>query len=292
VVQSITDKIGAKNVVNLSVADYKAPANYDAKALAAKAGSVDYIVLCLGEDAYAETPGTIFDINLDPAQTKLAQAAIATGKPVILVLIEGRPRIIKDIVPGVRAVLQAYWPGSQGANAIADVLFGDYNPNGKLPYTYPMYPNMMMTYDCKYSEIDEELTPGVFTQTGYKYQFPFGHGLSYTTFDYSNFKVSSDSIKGDQKITVSVDVKNTGSRDGKEVVEVYSRDLFASITPSQRRLRGFSKIDLKVGETKTVTFELGKEDLAFVNAELKTVTEDGEFEVMIGSFKKTFKFMN
>ncbi|MCU0429880.1 MAG: glycoside hydrolase family 3 C-terminal domain-containing protein [Cytophagaceae bacterium] len=292
VAQAISDKLGAKNVSILGNANYKDAANYDSKALAAKAKASDYIILCLGEDAYAETPGTIFDLNLDPAQTALAKAAIATGKPVILVLIEGRPRIIKDIVPGVKGILQAYWPGSQGGAAIADVLFGDYNPNGKLPYTYPMYPNMIMTYDCKFSEIDEELTPGIFSQTGYKYQFPFGFGLSYTKFTYSNFKLSKDSIQGDDKITVSVDVTNSGTRDGKEVVEVYTRDLFASITPPQRRLRGFNKIELKAGETKSVNFELSKDDLAFVNADLKTVTEDGEFEVMIGDFKKIFRYKN
>lgn len=292
VVQAITEKVGEKNVTNLSVADYNAAANYDGKALAAKAKAADYIVLCLGENAYAETPGTIFDLNLDPKQIKLAQAAIATGKPVIVVLIEGRPRIIREIVPGVRGIIQAYWPGSQGGPAIADVLFGDVNPSGKLPYTYPTFPNMIMNYDCKYSELDEELTPGVFTLTGYKNQFPFGHGLSYTTFTYGNLKLSADSIKGDDKLTVSVDVTNSGSRDGKEVVELYTRDWYASITPSQRRLRKFSKIDLKAGETKTVTFELTKDDLAFVNEQLKTVTEDGDFDVMISNLKASFLYKN
>ena len=292
IAQAITDKIGAKNVVNVSTPYFKKGEKYDAAALSAKAKGVDYIVLCLGEDAYAETPGSINELTLDKNQLDLAQAAIATGKPVILVLTEGRPRVIRTIVPGVKAILQAYWPGSQGGPAIADVLFGDYNPNGKLPYSYPQYTNMLMTYDSKYSEIDEELEPGVFTPTGYKPQFPFGHGLSYTTFDYSNLKISKDTISGDEKLTITVDVKNSGSRDGKIAVELYTRDLFASITPPQKRLRKFTKISLKAGEQATVTFELDKNDIAFVNSDLKTVTEDGEFELIIDGLKKGFYFKN
>ncbi len=282
IIQSITDKIGAKNVVSIDQPFYKNGEKYDVAALTAKAKSVDYIVLCLGENAYAETPGTIFDLTLDKNQLELAKAAIATNKPVILVLVEGRPRVIREIVPGMKGVLQAYWPGSQGGAAIADVLFGDYNPSGKLPYSYPAYTGMVMTYDYKYAEVDEELIPGTFSQTGYRPQWPFGHGLSYTTFSYSNLKLGKDTIAGDEKLTVTIDVKNTGAKDGKVAVELYTRDLFASITPSQRRLRKFTKIALKAGETKSVSFEITKDDLAFVNAELKTVTEEGGFEIIIG----------
>ncbi len=290
IVQSITDKIGEKNVVSIAEPFYKNGEKYDAAALTAKARAVDYIILCLGENAYAETPGSIFDLTLDKNQLELAKAAIATNKPVILVLVEGRPRVIREIVGGMKGVLQAYWPGSQGGAAIADVLFGDYNPNGILPYSYPAYTGMVMTYDYKFSEIEEELIPGTFGMTGYRPQWPFGFGLSYTTFSYSNLKLGKDTIAGDDKLSVTVDVKNTGAKDGKVAVELYTKDLYASITPCQKRLRKFTKIALKAGESKTVSFELTKEDLAFVNADLKTVTEEGEFEVIIENQKVLFTY--
>jgi beta-glucosidase len=289
-VQSISDKIGEKNVLSVEEPFYKNGEKYNTAALTKKARSADYIILCLGENAYAETPGTIFDLTLDKNQLELAKAAIATNKPVILVLLEGRPRVIKEIVPGMKGILQAYWPGSQGGAAIADVLFGDYNPNGKLPYSYPAYTGMIMTYDYKYSEAEEELTPGVFKTAGYRPQWPFGFGLSYTTFGYSNLKLSKDTLVGEEKLAITVDVKNTGSKDGKVAVELYSRDLYASITPSQKRLRRFTKIELKAGESKTVSFEITKDDLAFVNAALKTVTEEGGFEVMIEDQKAGFMY--
>ncbi len=292
IVQSITDKIGEKNVVSIAEPFYKNGEKYNVEALTAKAKSVDYIILCLGENAHAETPGTIFDLTLDKNQLELAKVAIATNKPVILVLVEGRPRIVREIVGGMKGVLQAYWPGSQGGAAIADVLFGDYNPNGKLPYSYPAYTGMVMSYDYKFAEVDEELTPGVFSLTGYRPQWPFGFGLSYTTFAYSNLKVNAVTLTGDEKLTVTVDVKNTGAKDGKIAVELYSKDLYASITPCQRRLRKFTKIELKAGESKMVTFEIAKADLAFVNADLKTVTEDGAFELMVEDQKVGFTYKN
>jgi beta-glucosidase len=292
VVTAIKNKIGDKNVINISSADFKNESNYNTKALTAKAKMADYIILCLGENAYAETPGSIWDLNLDPAQIKLAKAAIETKKPVILVLIEGRPRIIREIVPGMKAILQAYWPGSQGAEAIADVLFGDYNPSGKLPYTYPKYTGSLLTYDHKYSELEEELIPGVFTLTGYRCQWPFGHGLSYTSFEYSNLKIDKDTLKANDKLTVTVDVQNTGNRDGKVAVELYSRDLYASITPSMKRLRKFTKIDLKAGESKTVTFEINKDDLSFINPYKERVTEEGAFKLMIDKLDTDFYYLN
>ncbi len=290
VIQSITDKIGEKNVVSLAENFLTNGEKYNLAALTAKAKSVDYIILCLGENAYAETPGTIFDLTLDKNQLELAKVAIATNKPVILVLLEGRPRVIREIVPGMKAVLQAYWPGSQGGPAIADILFGDYNPNGKLPYSYPAYTGMVMSYDYKFSEIEEELIPGVFTMTGYRPQWPFGHGMSYTTFNYSNLKLSKDTIAGDEKLTVTIDVKNSGARQGKVAVELYTKDVYASITPPQRRLRKFTKIALNPSESKSVSFELTKDDLAFVGVDLKTITEEGAFELMIENQKATFYY--
>ncbi|MCS6822897.1 MAG: glycoside hydrolase family 3 C-terminal domain-containing protein [Cytophagaceae bacterium] len=292
VVSAIKNKIGEKNVINISSPEFSDKSNYDVKTLTAKAKAADYIILCLGENAYAETPGSIWDLTLDAPQLNLAKAAYETKKPVILVLIEGRPRIIREIVPGAKAILQAYWPGSQGAEAIADVIFGDYNPSGKLPYTYPKYTGSIVMYDHKYSELEEELTPGTFTLTGYRCQWPFGYGLSYTTFEYSNLKIDKDTLRGTDKLTVTVDVQNTGSRDGKVAVELYSTDLYASITPSMKRLRKFTKIALKAGETQTVSFEIDKSDLAFVNAYKEWVTEDGDFKLWVDNLSVDFYYQN
>jgi beta-glucosidase len=176
----------------------------------------------------------------------------------------------------------AYWPGSQGAGAIARTLFGDVNPSGKLPYTYNRYVNNFITYDRDYTDGTTELpdeTP----------QFEFGTGLSYTTFTYKNLKVSSPTFKWDDHLAVTVEVTNTGKREGKETVELYTHELYASVAPPLRRLRAFQKIDLQPGETKTVKFDLTALDLAFVNAESKLVTEPGEFEVEVGGLKQGFR---
>ncbi|MGN6645882.1 MAG: glycoside hydrolase family 3 N-terminal domain-containing protein [Cytophaga sp.] len=281
--QALEAKIGAAKVVCQSVSDYEDPKNYSLPSVA----GADAIVLCLGENSYAESPGSIRDLTLDARQIALAQAAIKTGKPVILVLVEGRPRVISSFVDGVPAVIDAYWPASQGANAIADVLFGDYNPGGKLPFSYPRHTGDFVMYDHKWTEENIEGTPGNFSDAGYQPQWPFGHGLSYTTFEYSNFTVSADTLVGDAKLKVSVTVKNTGAVDGDEVVQLYSRDVFASVVPSLKRLRAFERVSIKAGESKTVTFEISKDDLSFVKEDqaahtFTRVTEDGEFKLMIG----------
>jgi len=283
--QSLEAKFGKGNVVCQSVSNYEDAKNY---ALPSVAGA-DAIVLCLGENSYAESPGSIRDLTLDARQIALAKAAIATGKPVILVLVEGRPRVISSFVDGVKGVIQAYWPGSQGANAIADVLVGDYNPGGKLPYTYPKFTGDFVMYDHKWTEENVEQTPGGFTDTGYQPQWPFGFGLSYTTFEYSDFKLSTDTLVGDNKVTVSVKVKNTGAVDGDEVVQVYIRDMFASLTPNLRRLKAFRRVSIKAGAEETVSFELSKSDLSFVTEDQSAhkftrVTENGDFKIMIGGF--------
>lgn len=291
IAQVITERYG-KQVTNISEPWRKDGSSYNLAAVKSSAASADVIVLCLGEDAHAENPGIINDLNIDPNQLELAKVAIATGKPVILVLTEGRPRIIREIIPGVKAVLQAYWPGSQGAQAITNVLFGDYNPSGKLPYSYPKYPNILLTYDLKFSEVQEERSPGKEKLTGYDVQFPFGTGLSYTTFSYSNLRISADTLKGEEALKVEIDLQNTGQVEGKEVVELYTHDQYASITPCQKRLRAFNKVLLKPGEKKTITFTLSSKDLAFVNAELKTVTEEGMFDILIGKEQKSFYYKN
>jgi beta-glucosidase len=189
----------------------------------------------------------------------------------------------------MKGILMAYWSGKKTAEAIADVLFGDYNPDGRLPFSYPKSMGEIVLYDRKPSEEVRE----VFNDNisgGYDPLFPFGHGLSYTSFAYSDIQLSSANLKGNGKLTISISIKNTGSRDGKHTVELYTRDMYASITPNIQRLRAFQKISLKAGESKTVTFTLDKNDLAFVNAQFKTVTEPGEFEVMIGSKKAKFTY--
>lgn len=280
-------KIGKQNVISASVPDYDANENYDPKIQLAKAAQADHIVLCLGENAYAESPGSIADLNLDPKQIKLAKAAIKTGKPVSLVLVEGRPRVIKDIADDIDGILMAYWPGSKGADAIAEVVFGDYNPGGKLPFTYPRDPNKLIMYDYKWTTSSVEREVGKFTDDGYNPQFPFGHGLSYTSFEYSDFTLDKDTITSGEDLKISVTVTNTGDVAGDEVIEVYTRDMYATITPSLKRLRKFKRISLESGASETVTFSLNEKDISFVNHEMgspdyERVTEEGEFRVMIG----------
>jgi beta-glucosidase len=271
------------------VKGFNSPANYDTAALKTAAAGADAIILCLGENAYAESPGNIRDLVLPDEQLALARAAAATGKPVILVLTEGRPRFITSIAPLMKGIVMAYWSGRKTAEAISDILAGDYNPDGRLPFSYPRSMGEIVLYDRKPTEDVRE----VFNDdrgAGYDPLFPFGWGLSYTQFEYSDVHLSSDKLTASGKLTVTISVKNTGSRDGKNTVELYTHEHYASITPNMRRLRAFKKIMLKAGETQTVSFTLDKNDLAFVNAELHTVTEPGDFDVMIGDKKATFSY--
>lgn len=249
------------------------------------AASVDAIVLCLGENSYCEKPGDLNDLTLSARQLRLAEELAKTGKPVILVLNEGRPRCINLIEPEMMAIVQAYLPGNYGGDALADILFGDVNPSGKLPYTYPSFPNSLTTYYHKPSEEQKRAEGAYIYESDYNPQFEFGHGLSYTTFEYSNLIVSNTSFSTNEKLTVTVDVENTGSRSGKETVLLYSSDLVASMTPDVKRLRRYQKINLEAGQSKTVKFEINADDLAFVNQYGKWVTEPGEFELMIAGLK-------
>ena len=289
ILQTITDKLGSANVVTTTGKGFDNPLNFDAAAITSAAAGVDAIILCLGENAYAESPGNIGDLALDENQVALAKAAAATGKPIVLVLSEGRPRFITNIEPSMKAILMGYWSGKKSAEAIADVLFGDYNPNGKLPFSYPRSMGEIVLYDRKPTEeIREVFNDDV--HSGYNPLFAFGYGLSYTSFEYSDLKLNSTVLKGNENLSISVVIKNIGARQGKHSVELYTRDMYASITPSMRRLRAFQKIDLHAGESKTVTFSLNKDDLAFVNAQLKTVTEQGDFKVMVGNLVADFKY--
>ncbi|HEY4335307.1 MAG TPA: glycoside hydrolase family 3 N-terminal domain-containing protein [Puia sp.] len=285
---ALADKFGADHVTTTAVAGFTSPANYDTSALRSAAAGADAIILCLGENAYAESPGTIGDLALPDDQKALARAAASTGKPVIFVLTEGRPRFITDIAPLAKGILLAYWSGRKTAEAVSDVLSGDYNPDGRLPYSYPRSSGEMVLYDRKPTEDIREIFNSDMTMDGYKPLYPFGWGLSYTRFDYTGLQLSSPTISGVAKLTVSITVKNSGSRDGKHTVELYTRQHYASITPNMRRLRAFKKIFLKAGESQTLSFTLDHDDLAFVNAQLKTVTEPGEFDVYIGDQKASF----
>lgn len=280
--EAVEKKIGKENVISSAHADYHNPVNFDVNQLKKDAANADNIILFLGEKAYAESPGVIDDLTLDQNQLELAKAAVATGKPVILVLVEGRPRLISYIEEQIPGILLAYRPSTMGGQAIADVLFGDYNPSGILPFTYPRYPNDLVLYDRKGSEEIREDVPNAYGKGGFNPQWNFGHGLSYTTFEFKNMTLNKSVFGASDQITVSIDVKNTGNRDGKVAVDLYSVDLYASVSPNAKRLRKFTKIRLKAGETQKVSFTISPKDLAFVNREGKWVTEPGAFEFIIG----------
>ncbi len=254
------------------------------------ARKVDYIMLCLGEHNYTETPGDINDLNITKPQIRLAKELAKLNKPMILVLNEGRPRIISDFEQDMDGVIQCYLPGNEGARALVDIVYGDVNPSGKLPYNYPRYANSLQKYNRKYTEsiISEEQDEDTGYAKNYHPQYEFGYGLSYTTFEYKNLVFDKVFIKKQDSIKVSVDVQNTGIRKGKEVVQLYIRDMFASITPEVKSLKRFKKIELQPGETKKVSFIINNSDLSFVGDNGKWISESGEFEAIIGDVVKKF----
>jgi len=224
---------------------------------------------------------------LPAAQIQLATELAKTGKPIVLVLAEGRPRIVTRAESLSAATIMTYFSGNEGGDALASILFGDANPSGKLPYTYPRYPNALVNY---YRKNLENGNPD--DSHGYNPLYEFGYGLSYTTFSYSNLHISKLVLKAGETLTVTVDVKNTGSREGKESVLLYTSQLYASIAPDTKRLRAYQKIDLQPGETKTVSFKITPKDLAFVNDLSKTVTEAGEFKILIGDQVGSFNYVS
>ena len=247
------------------------------------ARTVDVIVCCVGENSYCETPGNTDDLNLSANQKDLVRALAATGKPVILVLNEGRPRIIGDIEPLAKAVIDVMLPSNYGGDALAALLAGDENFSGKLPFTYSKHINALHTYDYKVSEHREMMGGSYNYDAIMDVQWPFGFGLSYTSFTYSDFTLLTPAeFKAGDMLKVSVKVTNTGDRDGKEAVLLYSSDLVASLIPDVKRLRGFEKISLAAGESKTVTFELPANELAFVGADGKWRLEKGDFRLSCG----------
>ena len=286
--EAFQNKFGAQNVRLVEGVSYDFGAAWDKEtepriSEAVKAATwADCIVACIGENSYAETTGNIADITLSRNQLDLIKALEATGKPVILVLNEGRGRIIYDIVKGAKAIIHAMLPGNYGGDALADLLAGDENFSGKLPYTYSAHTNALVKYDYKACE-RREVMSGVYDYDAKTYQlWWFGEGLSYTTFQYGNLAVDKTEFSKDDVLHISVDVTNTGERSGKEVVMLFSSDIYASVMPDNRRLRAFEKIDLKPGETKTVHFDIPASDLAFVNMDGRWMLEEGDFDIMVG----------
>ena len=293
--EALCNKYGKQNIIleqgvtyNENGAYYDENAPEIDKAVNA-AANADVIIACIGENSYTETPGNLTDLWLSENQRNLVKELAKTGKPIILVLNEGRPRLIADIEPLAKAVVDILIPGNYGGDALANLLAGDVNFSAKLPYTYPREINSLNTYDYKVSEEVGTMSGAYNYDAKVSLQWPFGYGLSYTTFEYSNLKVDKASFTADDILTVSVDVKNTGSRAGKEAVLLYSSDLVASIVPDNKRLRDFTKIELQPGEQKTVTFQLPAKNLAFVNADGKWTLEEGDFELKIDRQKQGVK---
>jgi len=241
----------------------------------------DVIVVCIGEKPATEQPSNTQELDLPDAQIKLVKELSKTGKPIVLVMLQGRPRIIREIEGLCHAVILAYVPGQEGGRAIADVLFGDCNPSGKLPYTYPRYSGSIWKYNHKGSD---EI--GAYA---YDPQYEFGEGLSYTTFQYTEPELSADTLQGKNPLEIKITVTNTGKIFGKEVIQLYTRDMVASVSPDVKKLVRFEKIGLEPGETKAVSFQIDAKDLAFVGKNNQWITETGDFKIFIGGNPKNFK---
>ena len=287
--EALCNKYGKENIILEQGVTYdEGKAYYDEnepqidKAVKAAAGA-DVIIACIGENSYTETPGNLNDLWLSKNQRNLVKELAKTGKPVILVLNEGRPRLIADIEPLAKAVIDILIPGNYGADALANLLAGDANFSAKMPYTYPREINSLNTYDYKVSEEVGTMAGAYNYDAKVSLQWPFGFGLSYTTYEYSNLKVDKKNFTANDVLTVTVDVKNTGARAGKEAVLLYSSDIVASVVPDNKRLRDFTKIELQPGETKTVTFQLPASKLAFVGADGRWTLEEGDFVLTVGN---------
>ena len=289
--ESLCNKYGKENIIyepGVTYAPYKNDNWWEEnqpeieKSVAA-ASRADVIIACIGENSYCETPGNLSNLTMSENQRNLVKALAATGKPVILILNQGRPRIINDIVPLAKAVINVMLPGNYGGDALANLLAGDANFSGKMPFTYPKYINALANYDYKPCENMGQMGGNYNYDSVMDVQWEFGFGLSYTTYSYSNLKVDKTSFTADDVLTVSVDVTNTGKVAGKESVLLYSKGLVASSTPDNIRLRNFEKIELNPGETKTVTMQLKGSDLAFVGYDGKWRLEKGDFKLKCGN---------
>ena len=279
--EAIESEIGEERVLWAEGTTYDQ--NVNTKQAVALARAASQVVVVLAELPATEKPSDIDELDFPEVQINLVKELAKTGKPITLVLLEGRPRLIREIEPLVESILLAYLPGNEGGLAIADVLFGDDNPSGKLPFTYPKYSGSIWSYD----HVKADARDKGFGFEAYDPQYSFGHGLSYTTFEFSALYLNSDTVSFEDTIRVSVTVTNTGDRAGKEVVELYTSDLVATVAPKVRQLRGFQKLSLKPGESQEVIFELTEKDLSFVDNESNRVTEPGTFEIHIDQLKAT-----
>ena len=287
--EALCNKYGKENIIleqgvtyneNGAYYDENEPQIQKAVDAAAKA---DVIIACIGENSYTETPGNLSDLWLSKNQRDLVKELAKTGKPIVMVLNEGRPRLIANIEPLAKAVVDILIPGNYGGDALANLLAGDANFSAKMPYTYPREINSLNTYDYKVSEEVGTMEGAYNYDAKVSLQWPFGYGISYTTYEYSNLRVDKSKFTAADVLTVSVDVKNTGAKAGKEAVLLYSSDLVASIVPDNKRLRDFTKIELQPGETKTVTFSLPAKSLAFVGADGRWTLEEGDFVLKVGN---------
>ena len=286
--EALSNKFGAQNVFLEQGVTYNEKGAYWAenepqiqKAVSA-AAKADIIVACIGENTYCETPGNLTDLNLSQNQKDLVKALAKTGKPIVMIINGGRPRLLADIEPLTKAVVDIFLPGNYGGDALANLLAGDVNFSAKMPYTYPKEINSLINYDFKVSEQVSTMAGAYDYDAKVTQQWAFGYGLSYTTYEYSNLKAAVTDFKAGDQLTFTVDVKNTGEVAGKEPVLLYSSDLVASLVPDSRRLRAFQKIELQPGETKTVTFTIPASALAFVGADGKWILEEGEFAITVG----------
>lgn len=289
ILEALQNRFGKNNIIYVPTVEYDETGSYESEKapdfarLTDAAAKADVIVLCIGENSYCETPGNTDDLNLSANQKELVRRAAATDKPVVLILNGGRGRIISDIEPLASAVVDILLPGNEGGNALADLLSGDENFSGRLPYTYPRHVNSLSTYDYKASQKVGTMAGAYDYNADVTSQWPFGYGMSYTTFEYTNLRPSATEFKNGDKLEFSIDVTNTGKREGKETVMLYSSDLVASqCVPDNRRLRAFEKINLKPGETRTVTLSIPASDLAYVGADGKWLLEKGDFKMQIG----------
>ena len=286
--EALCNKYGKDNIILEQGVTYRENGKYfeeddpRIELAVAAAAQADVIVACIGENSYTETPGNLSDLWLSDNQRRLVKELAKTGKPIILVLNEGRPRLIADIEPLAKAVVNVLLPGNYGGDALANLLAGDANFSGKMPYTYPREINSLNTYDYKVSEEVGTMAGAYDYDAKVSLQWPFGYGLSYTTYEYTNLKVDKATFTANDTLTVTVDVKNTGTRAGKEAVLLYSSDLVASVVPDNRRLRDFTKVALEPGETKTVCFRLPAKNLAFVGADGRWTVEEGDFLLRVG----------
>lgn len=296
--EAFSKSYGEENVSFLPGVSYKKNGSFydmtedDIQKVVNAAKNHDYVLLCLGENCYTEKPGDLNDLNLHKLQLKLANKLSKCGKPIILVLNIGRPRLISEIEPYMSAILNIYLPGNLGADALVDIINGKVNPSGKLPYTYPAFPNSLSTYYYKPSEVQNN-SQGAYNYVGkLNNLYEFGYGLSYTNFEYKDITIENDTLNSEDSLNISLTVYNSGDIDGQEVIQVYVSDLFASITPDNKRLRAFDKVFIKSGENKKVSFSIPVKDFSFVNLENKNVLESGDFIVHVGGNSKDLTSLN